>query len=74
MLDDFPCRSRHPACHGIEPDKLDRLWLHPWLRSHLLLRALLDLCWDPPTFELVKPRGAAIVRDLRAALRAGWFN
>jgi hypothetical protein len=74
IADNHPCRSRHPACHGIDPGQLEGLPLHPWLRLKLLLRMLLDASWDPETAELVKPRGVAVVRELRAALRAGWFN
>jgi hypothetical protein len=68
------CRHRDRGFAGVDPARLTGVWLHPWLRSRLLLRMLLETLWDADTLELVAPRGRAVAAELRRLQRSPWFN
>ncbi len=74
LRDATPCRPRHPAFFGIDPGRLAGMWLHPWLRTHLLLRLLIETSWDAETAALVKSRGVIVAQEIRALMRSPWFS
>jgi hypothetical protein len=52
----------------------DQRWQHPWLRVHLLLRALLTTRWDAESWAQVRlliPKALTMKGRLE---REGWFN
>jgi len=74
LRDAKPCRCRHPAFAGVDSRILATSWVHPWLRAKLLLWQLVDLSWDRDAIKLVRPRGVAVAREIRALMRAPWLN